>query len=156
MKKLPNPFTQGLSIEASRATVDAVWSQGNGVDAYDLCGKIFVGCGVGWALMALAPIACGSPFGDCLWMFAVAAAHIVVGALIVILSMKSDRFQAWALRSFEKDLDRRAKMQSKLVLGDKTLRATYGDAIALAALTVIAGIIAVVLLIGTARGWVKW
>lgn len=156
MKKLPNPFTQGLSIEASRAAVDAVWSQGNGVDAYDLCGKILIACGVAWGLIMLIPLACGSTPGDCLWMVVVAAAQIATGSAVTILARKSGRFQGWALRSFEKDLDRRAKMQPRLVLGDKTLRATYGDAIALAVLTVIAGIIAVVLLIGTARGWVKW
>lgn len=155
MKKLADIFTRGLSIEVSKTAVDAIWSQDDGVDAYSLCGKIIMGCGVAWAAISFVPFVLGTSPGDYLWMPIVGMVQIVVGALVVILARKSNRFQAWALRSFEKDLDRWAKMQSQLVIGDKTMRATYGDAVALAVVAVIAAIIVIVMAIGSVQGWVQ-
>lgn len=42
------------------------------------------------------------------------------------------------------------------IIGDKTLRATYGDVAAMTIVAVIAGIIVIVTAIGAIRGWVRW
>ena len=107
MGKLSNLFGQELSRTAAKAAADAVWEQKNGASAYNLGGKIFVGCGVAWIVFSFIPIACKNPIGDYIWMWILAAIQIVPGIVLVILSKKSKRFQEWAIRDFEKDLKKK-------------------------------------------------
>lgn len=154
MSKLSDLFGQELSRRASKAAVDAVWAQGNGTSAYNLAGKIFVGCGVMWLLLSLIPIACKNPMNDYIWMWILAAIQIIPGAIFVILSKKSKRFQEWADKNYEKGLKKKKKLEEKVIVGKVTLPMTYGDILALKILGIIAIIFVAILGIGYLHGWV--
>lgn len=156
MGKLSNIFGKELSQIAAKEATDAVWKQKNGASAYNLGGKIFVGCGVGWILLSLIPIACKNPISDYIWMWILAAIQIILGTTFVILSKKSIRFQEWADKDFKKDLKRREKLKEKVTIGKITLPITHGDVLAFKILGVIAVILIVILGIGTLQGWVVW
>lgn len=148
MSKLTKLFGQEVSRQASKAATDAVWAQENGASAYSLGGKIFVGCGVGWILMAFIPIICKNPMSDYIWMWILAAIQIVPGIIFVILSKKSKSFQKWANSNFEKTLKKKKKLEEKVKVGKVTLPMTYGDVLAFKILGIIAIIIIVILGIG--------
>lgn len=130
MSNLFDWFRQEASRQASKAAADALWAQGNGTDAYSLAGKIFVGCGVGWFLLSLIPIVCKNPMSDYLWMLILAAIQIILGLILVILSKKSPKFQEWADKDFEKDLNKVKKFEEKVTVGKMTLPMTHGDVFA--------------------------
>lgn len=156
MGKLSNMFGQEISRTAAKTATEAVWKQKNGASAYNLGGKIFVGCGVGWILLSLIPIACKNPISDYIWMWILAAIQIIPGIIFVVLSKKSIRFQEWADKDFKKDLERRKKLKEKVTIGKKTLPMTHGDVLAFKILGVIAVILIVIMGIGTFQGWVVW
>lgn len=156
MSEFSDLFGQEVSRQASKAATDAVWAQKNGTSAYSLGGKIFVGCGVVWILMSFIPIACKNPMSDYIWMWILAAIQIVPGAILVILSKKSKRFQKWADKDFEKSLKKKEKLVEKFKVGKVTLPMTHGDVLALKILGIIAIIFIVILGIGYLQGWVVW
>lgn len=155
MSKLSDMFSQEVSRQASKAAVDAVWAQGDGTDAYNLCGKIILGCGFGWVLISIIPFACKVPLGEMFWVFILAAIHIIAGALLIVLSKKSKRFQQWADKDFEKGMEKRKKLEEKAKIGNITLPFSNGDILALKILGVIFAIIFIILGIGILQGWVK-
>lgn len=106
MRKPSDIFTHEAAQAASQAAANAIWSQNDGVDAYDLCGKILIACGIAWGLITFIPLACGSTLGDCLWIFVVTVGQIAAGSAVAVLVRKSSRFQNWVQRGFEKNLDR--------------------------------------------------
>lgn len=156
MSKLSNLFGQEVSRQASKVATDLVWEQQNGIGAYSLSGKIFIGCGVAWIVLSFIPIACKNPIGDYIWMWILAAIQIVPGIVLVILSKKSKRFQEWATRDFERGLKKKKKLEEKIKIGKATLPMTHGDVLALKILGIIAVILIVILGIGYLQGWVKW
>ena len=156
MSKLSNLFGQEVSRQASKVATDLVWSQQNGASAYNLGGKIFVGCGMAWIVLSFIPIACKNPIGDYMWMWILAAIQIVSGIVLVILSKKSKRFQEWATRNFEKGLKKKKKLEERIKIGKVTLPMTHGDVLALKILGVIPVILTVILGSGYLQGWVKW
>ena len=101
-----NLFGREMSGKASKMATDALWSQNNGTKAYNLAGKIFIGCGIVWILISIIPILCKEPISSCLWMWILAGIQIVSGIVLVILSTKSKRFQEWANKDFKKDKDK--------------------------------------------------
>lgn len=154
MSKLSDFFGQELSRQAAKAATDALWSQKNGASAYYFSGKIFTGCGIGWLLLSLIPMVCDNPLRDYLWMWILAAVQIVLGVVFMILSKKSKRFQEWAKKDFRKDLQRKKKLESKVVIGKHMLPITYGDVLAFKILGVVILLLVVVLWIGKLQGWV--
>jgi hypothetical protein len=154
MSKLSNLFGQELASQASKAATDAVWRQKDGASAYRLSGWIFVGCGIGWLLISIIPIACKNPISDYIWMLVLAAIQIVPGAILIILSKKSKRFQEWAAKDFERDLKKKKKLEEKVKFGKRTLPITYGDILAFKILAVMAAILIAILVIGAIQGWV--
>ena len=101
-----NLFGREMSGKASKMATDALWSQNNGTKAYNLAGKIFIGCGIVWILISIIPLLCKEPISRCLWMWILAGIQIVSGIVLVILSTKSRRFQEWANKDFKKDKDK--------------------------------------------------
>jgi hypothetical protein len=156
MSKLSNLFGQELSRQAGKAATEALWRQKNGANAYRLGGWIFVGCGVGWMLLSIIPIACKSPLSACIWMWILAAIQIIPGAIFIILSKRSKKFQEWADRDFEKDLIKKKKLEEKVKFGAVSLSMTYGDVLAFKILGVIAIMLIAALAVGTLQGWVVW
>lgn len=154
MSKFSEWFGQEVSYQASKTATDALWAQGNGTSAYNLAGKILVGCGVGWILISFIPIACKSPMSDYVWMWILAAIQIILGIIVVILSKKSKRFQKWANKGFEKGLKKKEKLEEKVKVGKVTLPMTHGDVLAFKVLGIIAIILIVILGIGYWQGWV--
>jgi hypothetical protein len=154
MSKLSNLFGQELASQASKAATDAVWRQKDGASAYRLSGWIFVGCGIGWLLISIIPIACKNPISDYIWMLVLAAIQIIPGVILIILSKKSKRFQEWAAKDFERDLKKKKKLEQRVKFGKRTLPITYGDILAFKILAVIAAILIAILVIGSIQGWV--
>ena len=149
MSKLSeNFFRQDTARRASKAATDALWSQGDGTSAYNLMGKIYIGCGVGWILISFIPIACKTPVSECIWMWIFAAIQIIPGIILVILSKKSKRFQKWADKNFEKGLKTKEKLESKVKVGNVTLPMTYGEVLVFTILGIIILIIIVLCIIG--------
>jgi hypothetical protein len=155
MSRLSNLFGHELASQASKAATDALWRQKNGASAYCLSGWIFVGCGIGWLLISIIPIACKNPMSDYIWMFILAAIQIIPGIILIILSKKSKRFQEWADKDFERDLKKKKKLEQKVKFGERTLPITYGDILAFKILGVIAIMLIALLVIGTLQGWVE-
>lgn len=154
MRKISDLFGSEMSAKASRATTDALWQTGNGVSAYCLGGKIFAGCGVGWLLISFIPIACKNPVREWLWMWILAAAQIVLGSLLVVLSKKSKKFQEWAAKDFKKGLEKKKKLEEKVTIGKVTMPITNGDALALKICGLLILLLGVILGIGYWQGWV--
>lgn len=155
MSKSSNLFGQEVSRQASKAATELIWAQPNGISAYRLGGKIFIGCGVAWIVLSFIPIACKNPISDYIWMWILAAIQIIAGVVLVILSKKSKKFQEWATRDFEKGLKKKKKLEEKIKIGKVTLPMTHGDVLALKILGVIAVILIVLLGIGYLQGWVE-
>ena len=107
-----------------------------------------------WILLSFIPIACKNPMSDYIWMWILAAIQIVPGTILVILSKKSQRFQKWADKDFEKCLKKKKKLEEKVKAGKVTLPMTYGDVLALKILGILAIILIVILGIGYLQGWV--
>lgn len=145
---------QSLSYKGSKAATDAVWATGNGTTAYHLVGKILIGCGIGWGLLSLIPIFCGTPIREWVWMVVVAAIQILPGTAALILSKKSKRFQKWAERDFRKGLEKKKNLEKKVKIGKVTLPMTNGDVLALKILGVLALLLVAILGIGYVQGWV--
>lgn len=154
MRKISDLFGSEMSAKASRAATDALWQTGNGVSAYCLGGKIFAGCGVGWLLISFIPIACKNPVREWLWMWILAAAQIVLGSLLVVLSKKSKKFQEWAAKDFKKGLEKKKKLEEKVTIGKVTMPITNGDALALKICGLLILLLGVILGIGYWQGWV--
>lgn len=154
MGRFSNFLGQTLSYKGSKAATDAVWATGNGTAAYRLGGKIFIGCGIGWGLLSLIPIFCGTPIREWVWMVVVAAIQIIPGTVILILSKKSKRFQKWAERNFRKGLAKKKKLEEKAQIGKVILPMTNGDVLALKILGVLAFLLVAILGIGYVQGWV--
>lgn len=131
MRRILDLFSNELSKNASKAATDALWQEDNGVSAYSLAGKIFIGCGVGWLLITLIPIACGNSLSDCLWMLILAAIQIILGIILIVLCKKSERFRKLVIKDFKKDLNRKEKLEEKAKIGKVTLPLTNGDVLAL-------------------------
>lgn len=140
-------FGQEASRQASKSAVEACRSQKDGVSAYRLAGKIFFGCGVGWILLSLIPIACKTPWNECVWMIILGIIQIAAGILLEVLCKKSAKFQKWADRDFTKSLAEEQKLQEKVKIGKHVLPMTYGDVLALKILGVICAILFVILVI---------
>ncbi len=155
MSKWSERLGQAASRHASRAAVDAVRGQKDGIRAYRLAGRIFFWCGIGWLLLTLIPVLCKNPFRDWGWMLVLSAIQIVVGLVLVFLSKKSKGFQKWAEKDFRNWLKLEEKFAQKVRIGKVTLPMTYGDAFALIVLGVIGLILMVILGIGSLQGWVK-
>lgn len=155
MSKLSDLFGQEASYQASKAVTDMLWAQENGVSAYNLGGKILAGCGVGWMMLSLIPIACKSPVSDCIWMWIVAAIQIVSGVILVVLSKKSKHFQIWAAKNYEQGVKKKRTLEEKVKIGKVTLPMTHGDVLALTILGILAVILVVILGIGYLLGWVQ-
>lgn len=155
MSRLSDWFGQEVSRHASKVATDVVRGQKDGASAYRLGGKILFGCGIGWLLLSLIPIACKNPLSDWGWMLILAAFHIVVGIVLVFLSQKSKRFQEWADKDFRKSLKEQEKSRKKVRIRKATLPITYGDVLALKVLGIIAIILIVILGIGYLQGWVE-
>lgn len=156
MRKISDLFGSEMSVKASKAATDALWQTGNGVSAYCLAGKIFVGCGIGWLLISFIPIVCENPMSDWLWMWILAAIQIVLGIFLVILSKKSKRFQKWADKDFKKGLEKKKKLEAKVTIGKLTMPITNGDVLALKICGLLILILVVILGIGYWQGWVVW
>lgn len=156
MRKFIDLFGQEAARQATKAATDSLWEQGNGTNAYNLTGKIFVGCGVGWILISLIPIACKTPLDECIWLWIVALIQIVPGIILVILSKKSKKFQEWADKDFKKGLNKSEKLEEKVTVGKWTLPMTHGDVLTLKFLGIIAIILMMILGIGSLQGWVVW
>lgn len=134
MRKVSDLFGKNVSVTASKAAVDALLAQDNGTEAYSLFGKIIALCGVGWLLITLIPIFCGTKLSEWIWMLIIGIIQIVVGITFVILTKKSENFQKWANKDFEKELKNQKKYKEKvrIKLGEdeKTLPITHGDVLA--------------------------
>lgn len=104
---------QSLSYKESKAATDALWSTGNGTAAYRLGGKIFIGCGIGWVLLSLIPIFCGTPIREWVWMVVVAAIQIIPGTVILILSKNPKGFKNGQSGILEKAWKRRKTWKRK-------------------------------------------
>lgn len=154
MGKFSSFLGQSLSYKGSKAATDALWATDNGTAAYRLGGKIFIVCGIGWVLLSLIPIFCGTPIREWVWMVVVAAIQIIPGTVILILSKKSKRFQKWAERDFRKGLEKKKNLEEKAKIGKVTLPMTNGDVFALKILGVLALLLVAILGIGYVRGWV--
>ena len=134
MRKVSDLFGKNVSVTASKAEVNALLAQDNGTEAYSLFGKIIALCGVGWLLITLIPIFCGTKISEWIWMLIIGIIQIVVGTTFVLLSKKSKKFQKWANKDFEKELKNQKKYKEKIRIklgkGEKTLPITHGDVIA--------------------------
>ena len=134
MRKVSDLFGKNVSVTASKAAVDALFAQNNGTEAYSLFGKILALCGAGWLLITLIPFFCGTKLSEWIWMLIVGIIQIVVGITFVILTKKSENFQKWANKDFEKELKNqkkyKEKVRIKLVKDEKPLPITYGDVLA--------------------------
>lgn len=155
MSKLSDLFGQKASYQVSKAVTALLWTQENGVSAYNLGGKILAGCGVGWIMLSLIPIACKNPVSDCIWMWIVAAIQIISGVILIVLSKKSKRFQIWAAKNFKKGVKEKRTLEEKVKIGKVTLPMTHGDVLALIILGILAVILIVILGIGYLLGWVQ-
>jgi hypothetical protein len=89
-------------------------------------------------------------------MWILAAIQIIPGAIFIILSKRSKKFQEWADRDFEKDLIKKKKLEEKVKFGAVSLPMTYGDVLAFKILGVIAIMLIAALAVGTLQGWVVW
>ena len=79
MRKVSDLFGKNVSVTASKAAVDALLAQDNGTEAYSLFGKIIALCGVGWLLITLIPIFCGTKLSEWIWILIIGIIQIVVG-----------------------------------------------------------------------------
>lgn len=149
-------FGQEISRQASKKATDALWAQTDGVSAYSLGGKIVTGCGIGWILLSLIPIACKTPLGEYVWMIILGVIQIAAGIVLMALSRKSERFRKWADKDFRKSLKQMEHLEEKVKIGKRTLPMTHGDILALKFLGIITIILIVVLGIGILQGWVLW
>lgn len=155
MSKWSDRFGQEASRHASRAAVDAVRGQTDGVRGYRLAGRILFWCGIGWLLLTLIPVLCKDPFRHWGWMLVLSAIQIVVGLALVFLSRRSKRFQKWAEKDFRKGQKLEEKFTQKVRIGKVTLPMTHGVAFALMVLGAIGLILVVILGIGALQGWVE-
>ena len=149
-------FGQEAARQASKAATDAIWKQENGTDAYSMIGKIVIGCGAGWIAISIIPILCKTPVRECIPLWIAGAAHIVLGALLIILSKKSKKFQKWAEKDFDKSLEKMVELTDKVKVGKVTLPITHGDILAFKFLGIVLLILVVAMVIGTLRGRAVW
>lgn len=154
MERFSSFLGQTGSCQTSKAATEAVWAASNGAAAYHLGGKILIGCGIGWGLLSLIPIFCGTPIVEWVWMVVVAAIQIFSGTAVLILSKKSKRFQNWAERDFRKWLQKKKNLKKKAKIGKVTLPMTNGDVLVIKILGVLALLLAAILGIGYVQGWV--
>lgn len=154
MRRISDLLGSEMSVKASKAATDALWQTGNGVSAYCLGGKIFVGCGIVWLLISFIPIVCKNPMREWLWMWILAALQIILGILLIILSKKSKRFQTWADKDFKKGLEKKKKLEDKVKIGKVKMPITNGDVLALKICGLFILMLVVILGIGYLQGWV--
>lgn len=89
----------------------------NGVLLYRLIGKILIGCGIGWLLLALI-------LGSYLYLYVIALIHICLG-LLILLATK--RFSNFINDDYKKYLKEKEKLESRLQVGKVVLPITHGD-----------------------------
>lgn len=80
---------------------------------YEIVGLSFLMCGIGWFVLSIIPITCGSPIKECLWMWIFGMVQIILGIILTLLDRKSLKFQAWALKDFQKMMERDLKKRKK-------------------------------------------
>lgn len=156
MSRWSELFGQEISEKAAKAAADSLWAQKDGAGAYSQAGKIFAGCGAGWFLLSLIPLACKTPVSECLWMWILAAVQIILGFTLITLSKKSPKFRKWAEQDFIKDLKKKEHLEDKVTVKSRTLPITHADVLAFKILGVLILIFIIIMGIGTLQGWVVW
>lgn len=97
-----------LAGKASKEVTEKLWKCDNGVLAYKYAAKIFILCGVVWAIMG----AVAAYFSSVYWLLNVALINFLPGLILLILCSNSKKFCEWANKDFMKS-KKRYEMPSK-------------------------------------------